>query len=93
MVTLADGQSGSGGGGSSEGGGGGGGARSVSGDMLCLLSAVLYGGYTVAIRWAACGLEAMLWCASFCVGHAVMCCACAVARRPSPSPQEGAAGG
>ena len=27
--------------------------QSVAGDMLCLLSAVVYGAYTVSIRWVA----------------------------------------
>ena len=41
MVTLADGRAG---------GGGEAAQRSVAGDLLCVLSAVVYGAYTVAIR-------------------------------------------
>ena len=39
MVTLADSQV-------SQGGGGGSNSSSVAGDLLCLLSAVIYGAYT-----------------------------------------------
>jgi drug/metabolite transporter (DMT)-like permease len=42
MVTLAD---------SKYGGSESSKAQSVLGDMLCLLSAVVYGAYTVSLRW------------------------------------------
>jgi drug/metabolite transporter (DMT)-like permease len=53
MVTLADGKY----------GGEGQARQSVLGDMLCLLSAVVYGMYTVSIRcgrWAACCFVSMM---------------------------------
>ncbi len=43
MVTLADGKYGGGDEAAQ--------AQSVLGDMLCLLSAVVYGAYTVSLRW------------------------------------------